>query len=100
MRNKELFSKTFIDKIQQIYASSKLTNIDNKCFIYNSSIQLVSCLHSILVKNKYYSCVSYRLCYSLHRNQSKIKKKTSAIKGCASFVPFDRYKEGEAEYDC
>ncbi len=29
MRNKELSSKNFIDKIQQIYASSKLTNIDN-----------------------------------------------------------------------
>jgi len=39
MRNKELFSTTFIDKIQQTYASSKLINIDKQEVI---DINLVS----------------------------------------------------------
>ncbi len=36
----------------------------------------------------------------LNSNQSKIYKKNSSIKGCASFARFDRYEEGETEEDC
>jgi hypothetical protein len=36
----------------------------------------------------------------LNNNQSKINKKTSGIKGCASFARFDTYEEGETDDDC
>jgi hypothetical protein len=38
--------------------------------------------------------------YLSNNNRSNIQKKTSSIKGCASFARFDRYEEGESEDDC
>ena len=46
-----------------------------------------------------FSCIP--LIYkSKKNNKTYLLKKTSSIKGCASFARFDRYQEGDTEDDC
>ncbi|CAF0958736.1 unnamed protein product [Rotaria sordida] len=38
--------------------------------------------------------------YLLNNNESKLNRKYSSIKGCASFARVDTYQEGDVEEDC
>ncbi len=55
---------------------------------------LFSCIPSIYKSKKNYKT------HSLNNDQSKIHKRSSSIRGCASFARSDRYEEGETDDDC